>query len=136
MQAKSDNYFTIAYIGGMRTGRPTDFPRTPFGARLVRARQESGLSQVELAQRLNLDRRVVAHWERRSVTLKPEQIVALAAALNISADDLLGIKPKRIKPGPKSKIQVHLEKIEKLPKSKQNAIYEVLDMAVKSAASS
>jgi transcriptional regulator with XRE-family HTH domain len=135
MQAKSDILFPPLYTGDMRTGRPTDFPRTPFGERMVHARQEAGLSQVELAQRIGVDRRVIAHWERRSVTLKPEQIAALAAALRVSADALLGLQPKRAKPGPKSKLQAQIEQIQRLPRAKQQAISEVLDMAVKSAAS-
>lgn len=135
MQAQSDILLPSAYTEDMRTGRPTDFPRSPFGERLVRTRQEAGLSQVELAQRIGVDRRVIAHWERRSVTLKPEQIAALAEALRISADHLLGLQPKRTKPGPKSKLQAQIEQIQRLPRAKQQAISEVLDMAVKSSAS-
>lgn len=117
----------------MRTGRPTDYPRSAFGERLVEARRKAGLSQIELAERIGVDRRVLAHWERRSVTLKPEQIAALAAALRISTDDLLGVPPKRPKPGPKSKLETQIEQIQRLPRSKQQAISQVLEMAVKSA---
>ncbi len=44
----------------------------------------AGLSQQELADRLGLTERAYAHWERNPVALRPEQLLSLADALNVS----------------------------------------------------
>jgi len=112
----------------MPRGRPSTRPRSGFGQRLAEARQKAGLSQVELGERLGLSQRAIAHWERRHVSLYPEQIEALCDALKISAEDLLGFNGKsRNKPGPKSKIQQQAEAVEKLPRKRQLFVAEVLD---------
>ena len=95
MQEISVTYQVAVYSDGMKTGRPSNRARPPFGERLAEARIKAGISQADLAERLNVNQRLITHWERRSVTLKPEQIVALASVLCVSADELLGIKPAR-----------------------------------------
>ena len=112
----------------MPRGRPSIKPRSAFGRRLHEARQKAGLSQTELGERLGLTQRAIAHWERRHVSLYPEQIEALCSALKISTEELLGFNGKvRAKPGPKSKIHQQIEQIEKLPRKRQNFVAEVLD---------
>jgi transcriptional regulator with XRE-family HTH domain len=129
MQGVSDISYPAGYPLCMRTGRPTDQPRTPFGERLVQARQQAGLSQVELAERIGVDRRVIAHWERRSVTLKPEQIVSLAQILGISADELLGAtKPRNS--GPTGKVRQVFENVSRLPRKQQLKVVEFVEAFV------
>jgi transcriptional regulator with XRE-family HTH domain len=133
MQAKKITLDVGSYNGGMNTGRPTKRPRPPFGERLHGLREAAGLSQQQLAERVGISQAAYAWWERRPVALRPDQILKLATVLNVSADDLLGVRPKRTKPGPKTKLQVQIEQIQRLPRAKQQTISEVLDMAVKSA---
>ena len=126
MQGVSDISYTPVYPGCMKTGRPTDQPRTPFGERLVKVRQQAGLSQVELAERVGVDRRVIAHWERHSITLKPEQIVSLTQALGITADELLGVKKARTG-GPQGRALRTFEKVSKQTRTQQKKILDVVD---------
>ena len=129
MQGVSDISYSVVYPVGMRTGRPTDQPRTPFGERLVKARRLAGLSQVELAEHIGVDRRVIAHWERHSVTLRPEQIVSLAKALSISADELLGVTKPRTG-GPSGKVRQVFENVSKLPRKQQLKVIEFVEAFV------
>jgi DNA-binding XRE family transcriptional regulator len=78
------------YTPDVQTGRPTTRERTPFGQRLHTLREQAGLSQQQLAERLGLTQRAYAHWERNPVALRPEQLLSLAEALNVSVDDLVG----------------------------------------------
>ena len=133
MQAISVNLFPVPYDDGMRTGRPTDHPRTEFGARLTEARQRAGLSQAELAAKVAVDRRMIAHWERRSVTLKPEQLVALSAALTTTTDELLGIKPPRTA-GPTGKVRQVFEQVSRLPRNQQAKVVEFVEAFVEKKA--
>jgi len=129
MQEVSDSYRDMPYDDGMRTGRPTDHPRSPFGLRLTEARQRVGLSQAELADKIGVDRRMIAHWERRSVTLRPEQLVALAAALKSSTDELLGLQPPR-SGGPTGKVRQVFERVSRLPRKQQAKVVEFVDAFV------
>jgi hypothetical protein len=40
-----------------------------------------GEEKAQLAEKVGVDQRMISHWERRSVTLKPEQIVAPSSGL-------------------------------------------------------
>jgi transcriptional regulator with XRE-family HTH domain len=115
-------------IVDMPRGRPSTKPRSDFGQRLAEARQKAGLSQAELGERLGMTQRAVAHWERRNVSLYPEQIEKLCSVLKITAEELLGFNGNnRAKRGPKSKLQQQVEEIEQLPRKRQQFVAEVLD---------
>lgn len=129
MQQISESFLCVPYDDGMRTGRPTDHPRTDFGTRLTETRQRTGLSQAQLADKIGVDRRVIAHWERRSVTLKPEQLIALAAALNTTTDELLGLKPTRTS-GPTGKVRQVFEQVSRLPRKQQAKVVEFVEAFV------
>jgi transcriptional regulator with XRE-family HTH domain len=58
--------------------------------RLHTRREQAGLSQQQLAERLGLSQRAYAHWERNPVALRPDQLLILAEVLNVSVDDLVG----------------------------------------------
>ena len=120
----------------LRRGRPSTKPRSGFGLRLMKAREAAGLSQAELAGTLGVLQRTVSYWEHGGCTLRPELIAQVAAALKVPVARLLSDEPAavRAKPGPPSRLQQKIEQIGKLPLSKQNAILQVLDMALKSEA--
>jgi len=126
MQAYSVIRQDLPYADGMRTGRPTKRERPPFGERLAEARIKAGLSQAELAERLGVNQRLITHWERRSVTLKPDQIAALVAALRISADELLGVKPPRTT-GPTGRVRQVFDAVAALPRRQQQKIVDVVE---------
>lgn len=111
------------YNGAMPMGRPTTKPRTPLGERIAAARQQAGLTQEQLAKKLGVTQRVVTYWERKPVALKPEQLSALAAALGVTADFLLGRQePKARGTGPTGKARQIFERVSQLPRATQQRI--------------
>jgi transcriptional regulator with XRE-family HTH domain len=116
----------------IKRGRPSTKPRSGFGQRLMQAREACGISQAELAEKLKVLQRTVSYWEHGSCTLRPEQIAQIASVLNVQVNVLLPEAPSagRAKPGPPSKLQQKIEQISKLPLAKQQAILQVLDMAL------
>lgn len=129
MQRVSESISDMSYDAGMRTGRPTDHQWTDFGARLTESRQRVGLSQAQLAEKVGVDRRVVARWERRSITLKPEQMIALAAALGTTTDEFLGLKPAKTN-GPTGKVRQVFEQVSRLPRKQQAKVVEFVEAFV------
>lgn len=65
-----------------------------FGARLVVARTARELSQTELAQRAGLQPAAIGHFERNRRKPSFANVRALAKALNVSSDYLLGRSPE------------------------------------------
>ncbi len=60
-----------------------------FAERLKDARRVCGLSQEELAERLEVSRQAVGKWEQGQSYPEVEKLLALCAVLNVSADVLL-----------------------------------------------
>lgn len=86
------------------------------------------LSQQQLADRLGLTQRAYAHWERHPVALRPDQLLKVAEALNVSVDDLVGINGKKKRGiGPAGRMRQLFEAASKLPRSQQQKITAVLE---------
>lgn len=112
----------------MPPGRPTTKPQPELGKRIASARQEKGLTQMQLAGLLDTTQRVVTYWERETVALKPDQLIALADALDVSTDYLLGRNvPAQRGAGPKGRAKEIFEAVSKLPRSQQEKVFAVLE---------
>jgi transcriptional regulator with XRE-family HTH domain len=102
-----------------------------FGRRIAEARMRAGLTQVELAKRLNVTQQVVAAWERRNVALRAEQIKTLAEALGTTADYLIGIAANwKGSKGPSGKVRQIFEQVSKLPRRQQQKVVEFVEAFV------
>jgi transcriptional regulator with XRE-family HTH domain len=122
---------TASYPLGMPAGRPARQPRTPFGQRIAKAREAAGLTQAEVAERMGVTQPVVAYWEREPVALRAEQLAALADALGVSADFLLGRSDKQPFPkGPTGKVRRVFERVNRLPRQQQNKVVEFVEAFV------
>jgi len=123
MQVYSVNLFPLGYSPDMSIGRPAKTQRTEFGERLVAARQEAGLSQAQVAEKLGITQQSYGGWERRETALKPEHLVRLAEILNVTVDYLLGKENGRKRGGgPAGKARQIFERVSQLPRSTQQRI--------------
>jgi transcriptional regulator with XRE-family HTH domain len=101
-----------------------------FDQRLHTLKEQARLSQQQLAERLGLTQRAYApaHWERNPVALRPEQLLSLAEALNVSVDDLVGTNGTRKRgAGPTGKMKQLFEAASRLPRSQQQKITALLE---------
>jgi transcriptional regulator with XRE-family HTH domain len=128
MQALSLSNENTSYTADMQTGRPSTKERPPFGARLHMLREQAGLSQQHLAERLDMTQRAYAYWERNPVALRPDQLHKLAAALSVSVEELLGESAsKKRGTGPTGKMRHLFDAASRLPRSQQQKIAAVLE---------
>lgn len=65
-----------------------------FGERLIAAREARRLTQTELAQKAGLQAAAIGHFERNRRKPSFANVRALAKALNVSSDYLLGRSPE------------------------------------------
>ena len=118
-------------------GRPALSPQPEFGAHLARLREQAGLTQTQLAQRLGVPQSNVTFWERSDKPPRSEMIIPLASALGVSTDELLLFKRPALKrAAPKGKLHQLFDAASKLPRRQQNKIVDVLDAMVSKHAAS
>ena len=67
-----------------------------FGDKLRTLRTESGMTQTELAKRLNITKSVVSYYELQERTPSPDVLIKLATIFHVTTDYLLGIDNKKM----------------------------------------
>ena len=66
--------------------------------RLLEYRKKSGLSQEELAEKLDISRQSVSKWERAEASPDTDNLIELAKIYGVTMDDLLNVdKPINFK---------------------------------------
>ena len=116
-------------------GRPPTKDAPPFGRRLSALRKSRGLSQRELAARLETTREIIDYYERRSVNPSLAFIERSAEALGVSVAELLGSEANhgRGRPGPAPRLAERLEQIRLLPRKEQEFVIRFLDTVLERA---
>jgi transcriptional regulator with XRE-family HTH domain len=106
-----------------------------LGARIAQLRKERGLTQVQLAQTLDLTQQMVASYEVGRRRVPVSLLPAIADALMISIEELIGRSPARAaaKRGPAPKLQQQIERIGQLPKAKQRFVMQMLETVLAQA---
>jgi transcriptional regulator with XRE-family HTH domain len=117
---------TACYAEDMR-GRPSKIPRSTFGERLFHAREQAGLSQQQLAQKIGVSQQDIARWERETTWFNIEHLSKLAKILNSSIDELLGLPVKKVILKPTGKARQLFERVSNLPRRQQEKILEVVE---------
>jgi transcriptional regulator with XRE-family HTH domain len=72
------------------------YGETSFGERLQNIRKARGLTQVQLAEVARTTQRAVSYYETEAGFPPAPAVIALAKALKISTDELLGVKPPKV----------------------------------------
>jgi transcriptional regulator with XRE-family HTH domain len=100
------------------------------GQRIARLRREKGLTQAELAQRLQVSQPVVSDYENDVIRLPADVVVEIAETLGTSTDELLGVR----QPAPRSndgiknrRLYRRMQEIEKLPRRDQEALLRTIE---------
>ena len=99
-----------------------------LGERVAQLRKERSITQVQLAQTLQVSQQTIQAYEVGRRRIPVSTLRALAATLGVSTETLLtpqGLAPR--KRGPAPKVQQNLERISQLPKPKQKMLMEMID---------
>jgi transcriptional regulator with XRE-family HTH domain len=111
-------------------------PHTAFGKRLFALRKTRGLTQVQLAEALGTTQRVISYYETEAELPPSTAIIPLARVLEVSTDELLGLKPAE--PNGNSSIQKQrlwkrFQKMDVLPTKDQRAVIRLINSLAGSA---
>jgi len=107
-----------------------------LGQRLAYFRKLRGYNQRELAQRVGAVQVVISDYEVGKLRITAEMALRLAAALDVPIQELLRpAKPLAVEPPrkPSRRILQRLERIELLPRRKQEALLTTIDVFLRSA---
>lgn len=110
--------------------------RTPegFGVRLRQIRRSLGLSQTELAAAIDSTQRTISNYETGIAAPTAGVLILLAKSLNISTDELLGLRKTKTLPpvdAATTRLWNRFQQIRSLPESEQRAVFKMLDLALK-----
>lgn len=112
-------------------GRPAQSARPAYGQHLAELREAAGLTQQQLADLLRVPQSNITFWERSEKPPRGEVLPKLAAALNVSADTVLGVTPpKPKKQAAKGRLQLVFESASKLPRRQQDKVAEFVEAFV------
>ncbi|MGH9899237.1 MAG: helix-turn-helix domain-containing protein [Pyrinomonadaceae bacterium] len=110
--------------------------KSDFGLRLVAVRKSRGLTQYDLANLIGTTQRTVSYYENEAGYPQATVMAELARALNISTDELLGVKASRIKKAlPKDDPQTQrawkrFQQLKRLPEKDQRAVIRLVNSLV------
>ena len=98
-----------------------------IGQRMARLRRERGITQVELAEILGIAQPMVSAYENGGLRLHGELIVELTKILDVSADQLLGLKETKNGTAPNGRLLRKLQQLELLPRRDQQALMRTIE---------
>jgi len=120
---KNDKYYWIE-----------NWPMTEFGKNLASTRKERQLTQLELANLLEVQPRMIGRWEQGTAKPQFDYLVKLANVLEVSIDLLINSdkKPKENTFDIKNKKLKELcKQVDKLQQDDQDLICHFLNMAIR-----
>lgn len=111
-------------------GRRPSRGKSVFGKRLAALREERGLTQAALAEKLGVAQQTVGYYESQSPSPTVEFAKQCADVLGVAIEDLLedGLG-RRGKPGPRSPLDERIEALRQLslPKKQMAFLLRMLD---------
>ena len=106
-----------------------------FGERLTDLRKRAGLTQQQLADAVDISRRMIAYYEGDRTPAFAVVIPKIAATLGISTDELLGAVPasEAVRSGQALKLLRRLEQVETLDAADRKQITQLIDTLIERA---
>ncbi|GAA0718078.1 hypothetical protein GCM10009105_25530 [Dokdonella soli] len=99
-----------------------------LGSRIAQLRKEQGITQVQLAEVLDVSQQTITAYEVGRRRIQVSSLPLIAKTLGVAVEDLVGPDPKpAAKRGPAPKLQQQMDRIAKLPKTQQRFVMQVLD---------
>lgn len=110
-----------------------------LGSRIARLRREKGMTQIELAERLQVSQPVVSDYENDVIRLPADVVVRIAELLGASTDELLGMKTRAARGATDTSIKNRrlyrrMQEIERLPRRDQEALLRTIEAFISKTA--
>ncbi|MBN2132509.1 MAG: helix-turn-helix transcriptional regulator [Sedimentisphaerales bacterium] len=126
-----EKLFSVIGLAAM-TEEETQRFHEELGKRIARRRKELGLTQIELAERIEATQKIVTSYERATRQMPAWRLPMIAEALETTPEALLGVsqQQQRRGRGRESRLEQQLERLKELPRSEQQFVMKMLDTAL------
>jgi transcriptional regulator with XRE-family HTH domain len=104
-----------------------------LGSRIATLRKERGLTQTQLGEMIGVSQQQIVSFEKGRRKVPVSALPKLSDALRAPVEELIGVESKPGKRGPTPKLQLQLEQLQQLPRSKQRFVTEMLDTVLQQA---
>jgi transcriptional regulator with XRE-family HTH domain len=105
-----------------------------LGARVAERRKTQNITQVQLAELLNVSQQTVTAYEVGRRRMPLSALPVIARYLGVSVEELLGDDAAAArKRGPAPKLQQQIERIQQLPRTQQKFVMQMLDTVLAQA---
>lgn len=99
-----------------------------LGARIAQLRKEQGITQVQLAEQLGVSQQTITAYEVGRRRIQVSALPVIAQVLGVAVETLMGETPTATrKRGPAPKLQQQMDRINQLPKARQQFVMQVID---------
>jgi transcriptional regulator with XRE-family HTH domain len=107
-----------------------------IGARISQLRKDKGMTQKELAERLEVSQPVVSDYENDVIRLPADIVGKIAQVLEVTSDELLGLRREARSTGSvkNRRLSRRLQAIDALPKRDQEALLRTIDAFISKTA--
>jgi transcriptional regulator with XRE-family HTH domain len=105
----------------------------PIYGRVTRLRKEYGYTQAEVAERLGITQSDISAYERGARRFHAETIAQYAQLLGVNAEELVGLHMPRNGQNLSVHLTKRMQRIQRLPKSRQKALLQTIDLFLKGA---
>jgi transcriptional regulator with XRE-family HTH domain len=123
----------IHYLGDLPVAERDE----SIGARISQLRKDKGMTQKELAGRLEVSQPVVSDYENGVIRLPADIVGKIAQVLEVTSDELLGLEREACSSGDvkNRRLSRRLQAIDALPKRDQEALWRTIDAFISKTAS-
>ncbi len=104
-----------------------------FGTRIANFRREQNMTQVQLADALGVSQQTVNAYEAGTRRVPVSMLAQLATTLAVSIEELVGASSPAGKRGPAPKLLQQVERIQRLPRSQQRFVMQMIDTALQAS---
>lgn len=107
------------------------YGETSFGERLQALRKARGLTQVQLAEAAQTTQRAISYYETEAGFPPAPAVIDLARALQISTDELLGVRAPKVQrideDSDTRRMWKRFQKVSALPERDQKAVLRLIN---------
>jgi transcriptional regulator with XRE-family HTH domain len=102
-------------------------PSDSFGHRLAKLRKSKGLTQTQIGEKIGVSKRIVSYYEGQTQYPPAHLIVPLAKALQVSIDELFGLKSSDFVDPQNAALWRKLKKAEELSSKDKKSLLDFID---------
>lgn len=104
-----------------------------LGARLKALRQERGITQAELAEKIGVDQRTVSFYELGHIRIPARELLKISGVLRASLKEFAEQSGASAADASSRKLLQLVEKVKDLPPRKQRQVTEYIDLLSKAS---